>query len=955
MPTNSKATSRVNYSGSAAAKSLVSSTSKDMRRIGAYEILDELGRGGMGVVYRGYDPALNRPVAIKVIRMDSLTAPDQKAFLQDRLIREARSAGSLSHPGIVTVYHIGQEEELAYIVMQFVAGLSFEKMLAATPAPDWQRILFVLRKTAAALDYAHSKGVIHRDVKPANVLIDQEGEVKICDFGIAKTLGSSSTHTGFRMGSPTYMSPEQVRGDELDGRSDQYSLAAMTYLALTGSPPFQAERLETLFFKIVMESARPADELNPRLGPETAAVIDRGLSKQAQDRFPSCAEFITALERGLETARVERDSALSHARNLLLHSGPKEAQAFLETQTLRYIGDAEFDSLLESIAGITHIEMEQQLHAVRLQQGTQAVQQALDADQWKEAKGILESLEQEFPGEPLLIPLAIRIEQVQRKAAAEERMRVAVKSAWERLAHNDFPGARRTLLEIEEDLASDPEVIQLADAIRRAEEIDRQRRQFLLDLQRALETGRGLIKRGEPRQALAYLESEAVRFGEEAEFKSLVSTAIEALRIEEEQRQREEQLRREAELKRQDERRREEERRQVAEMQAAAALEAKRADEERRSEEEERRREEQERKRIQEQQSATSLSGTSPPDIPEPVKPQQPPVVWQIPEPHQAGRIWVASTIAFLGLCFVGGIIYLATPARQKTDSVAEVRPPASTAPAAVLPPQETRVTPPVEKGPIANKITKGKITNSIAGRGTTALLKETKAVPAEKTEDTEWNKALASGTASAFEAFLRAYPSGAHGQQAIAHLEQLEWNALQPQTDPNVWRAFLAKYPSGTYVKQASAKIEDLEWGRVNPGDAPALSAYIQSHPKGAHTKEAETLLAGIGIAQVTKALDRYAAAINKRDEKDLQAVWPHIPQATLEQWRRDFQSTKSIEMRPTATPSITINGQTARADCNYKTTKSYPGNSQVYASEAIQHITLRKDGTGWVIESIH
>lgn len=276
-----------------------------MPRIGPYEILEELGRGGMGVVYRAFDPGIQRLVAVKVIRLDEATAPDQQAFLRERLLREARSAGALSHPGIVTIHFVGEESGFTYIAMEHVAGVSLDKVLASGAPLGTQRLLEMLEVIAAALDYAHAKGVLHRDVKPGNILLGEHGEVKICDFGIAKTLGGgTSTKTGFRMGSPVYMSPEQVKGEELDGRTDQYSLAAMAYQALTGSPPFQSDRIESLLYKLVMEPPVAADVRNPALSADAAAVLAKGLAKEPGQRYGSCSEFVRMLSAAM-AARSE--------------------------------------------------------------------------------------------------------------------------------------------------------------------------------------------------------------------------------------------------------------------------------------------------------------------------------------------------------------------------------------------------------------------------------------------------------------------------------------------------------------------------------------------------------------------------------------------------------------------------------------------------------------------------
>jgi serine/threonine-protein kinase len=271
-----------------------------MERIGGYQIVEELGRGGMGVVYRCHDPGIDRLVAVKVIRLDRLSSEEERGFLRDRLLREARSAGRLSHPGIVTVHHIGEEDGSPFIVMEHVPGVSFHKILASGRPPGWNRLISVFQQAAAALDHAHSKGVLHRDVKPANLLVCENGDVKICDFGIAKTVGGGTAmSTGFRLGTPTYMSPEQVRGGQIDGRCDQYSLATMAYVALAGVPPFQSEEPESLLFRIATEAPAKADQVNPLLGPEVSTVLDKALAKDPAERYASCGEFAGVLAAAL--------------------------------------------------------------------------------------------------------------------------------------------------------------------------------------------------------------------------------------------------------------------------------------------------------------------------------------------------------------------------------------------------------------------------------------------------------------------------------------------------------------------------------------------------------------------------------------------------------------------------------------------------------------------------------
>jgi len=271
-----------------------------MQKLGRYEILEELGRGAMGVVYRARDPSIGRLLAIKTIRMAELNDPVESERLRERLRREAHSAGILSHPGIVVVYDVGQEGDLAFIAMELVPGRSLESLLEGDARLSSQTILNILRQTAAALDYAHKKGIVHRDIKPANILISEDGVVKITDFGVAKISSSQQlTIAGTVLGTPNYMSPEQVQGKPVDGRADQFSLAVIAYELLTGQKPFTGETLTTVLYKIVVEAPRPPHEVNPTLPWPVSLVLNRALAKTPEERYPTCTEFIDALERSL--------------------------------------------------------------------------------------------------------------------------------------------------------------------------------------------------------------------------------------------------------------------------------------------------------------------------------------------------------------------------------------------------------------------------------------------------------------------------------------------------------------------------------------------------------------------------------------------------------------------------------------------------------------------------------
>ena len=282
-----------------------------MSRIGPYEIVEEIGRGGMGIVYRAVDPVIGRSVAIKTIRLDGLTDPNEKARLRERLFREARSAGLLSHPNIVTIYQIAEQADLAYIAMEFVRGPNLDQMLTRGKPLEREALLEAVRQIAAALDYAHAKGIVHRDIKPGNILFSESGDVKITDFGIAKlSQAKRLTRTGLVIGTPPYMSPEQVQDKPVDGRADQFSLAVMVFAMLTGVEPFDAELPAAIYFKIVYEEPRAVLELNPTLSAGIEAAVRKALAKDPAARFRTCTEFWKALAGACAAAKGWRPMTL---------------------------------------------------------------------------------------------------------------------------------------------------------------------------------------------------------------------------------------------------------------------------------------------------------------------------------------------------------------------------------------------------------------------------------------------------------------------------------------------------------------------------------------------------------------------------------------------------------------------------------------------------------------------
>lgn len=264
-----------------------------VEKIGRYQIDGELGKGAMGVVYKAVDPTIGRTVALKTMRLD-VQGLENEEMLR-RFKNEARAAGVLNHPNIVTIYDAGEAEGLFYIAMEFIEGQTLAAIINQHRVLPVEQIIRYTRQICSGLDFAHSKSIVHRDVKPANIMVAPDGTAKIMDFGIAK-LGGNMTATGTVLGTPSYMSPEQVRGRVLDGRTDLFSLGVMVYEMLTGEKPFAGQNVTTIIYKIVNETPIPPRELDVSIHPGLSAVVTRALAKSPDERFASGTEFADALE-----------------------------------------------------------------------------------------------------------------------------------------------------------------------------------------------------------------------------------------------------------------------------------------------------------------------------------------------------------------------------------------------------------------------------------------------------------------------------------------------------------------------------------------------------------------------------------------------------------------------------------------------------------------------------------
>jgi len=283
-------------------------------RLGKYEIQAEVGRGGMGTVYQGYDPLLDRYVAVKVLAPHLVW---EREFVE-RFLREARAAARLKHPSIVTIHDVGQEGGWHYFVMEYLEGQTLTEVIRQRGPLLPDEVFSILRPLAEALDYAHHRGLVHRDVKPANIIVDPAGQVTLTDFGIARAAQETRlTATGTIVGTPEYMSPEQVRGLTVGARSDQYSLAVVAYEMFSGRVPFEAESTLALLHKIAYDPPPPIRQARPDLPARVGGVLERGLAKEPGARYATASGFVKALgwtlageEVGEVVARPEEEPPL---------------------------------------------------------------------------------------------------------------------------------------------------------------------------------------------------------------------------------------------------------------------------------------------------------------------------------------------------------------------------------------------------------------------------------------------------------------------------------------------------------------------------------------------------------------------------------------------------------------------------------------------------------------------
>ena len=280
---------------------------QEPQSFGRFQVIRTLGRGGMGLVYLAEDPIIKRKVAIKVVRAEPGLAEDEAQELYTRFEREFQSAGNLQHPNIITVFDVGKEEGATFFAMEYLPGEDLADVLKSDRVLSFKEIADYAHKICSGLDFAHDNGVVHRDIKPANILIDHNGEPKITDFGVAKLTSTNLTRTGTVVGTPSYMSPEQVTGQEVSGASDQFSVAVILYQMLTGELPFTGDNPTTILYKIVHETPVKPHEKKQSLPAQVDKVLLRALEKKPEARYERCIDLANALREALGVAAQELD------------------------------------------------------------------------------------------------------------------------------------------------------------------------------------------------------------------------------------------------------------------------------------------------------------------------------------------------------------------------------------------------------------------------------------------------------------------------------------------------------------------------------------------------------------------------------------------------------------------------------------------------------------------------
>jgi predicted Ser/Thr protein kinase len=305
-----------------------------IEKLGKYKIISELGKGAMGIVYKALDPDINREVAIKLIRFDMVSEDAEKDEASRRFIREAQSAGNLDHPNIITIYEVGKHDNQTFIVMQYVDGESLKEAISSGKRYPPAEVVDLMTCLCDALEFAHQNKIIHRDIKPGNILLDKQGRPYLVDFGVARMEMSTMTQSGTIVGTPSYMSPEQIQGVRVDARADIFSLGVIIYEMLTGKRPFEGDHITTIVYKIMNEEPPNIRDMKKDLPEGFDHVIKKALAKDPNQRYRNCKELAADLKSTGEWSERTISSGLQRAEVLGLRQKGRKKRVFVYATSL---------------------------------------------------------------------------------------------------------------------------------------------------------------------------------------------------------------------------------------------------------------------------------------------------------------------------------------------------------------------------------------------------------------------------------------------------------------------------------------------------------------------------------------------------------------------------------------------------------------------------------------------